>query len=96
MHPFIPYLSFYRSTKDIPDKDATGSIVLGYLIGNDENEHLDYKNPLASGFKLMDGQRDIVIPNVEPRKTYIIVLFGDSGNASPKFTITNPTPPKKD
>ncbi|KAF9212550.1 hypothetical protein BGZ59_006610 [Podila verticillata] len=84
------------STQDIPEKDATGTIVLGYLSGKegDTNEHLDYKNPLATGFKLTKGRQNIVIPNVEERKTYIIVLFGDSGNASPMFTITNPTPSK--
>ncbi|KAF9371997.1 hypothetical protein CPB97_001544 [Podila verticillata] len=84
------------STKDIEDKNATGTIVLGYLSGKegDLNEHLDYMHPLATGFKLTKGSQQIVIPNVVERTTYIIVLFGDSGNASPEFTITNPNPPK--
>lgn len=91
IHSYI----FYRSTKDIEDKDSRGMIVLGYLSGKkgDTNEHLDLKHPLASGFKLTKGRQNIVIPNVVQRETYIIVLFGDSGNASPMFTITNSNPP---
>lgn len=59
----------------------------------DPDEHLDYEHPLASGFKLTDGTRDIVIPDVVTRNSYIFVLFGDSGNATPELTITNPNPP---
>ncbi|KAF9308903.1 hypothetical protein BG003_010435 [Podila horticola] len=85
------------NTEHVDNHNATGSLVLGYLSDDisDMSEHLDYTHPLAADFKLIDGSLDIVIPNVVTRKTYIIVLFGDSGNASPKFTITNPNPPKR-
>lgn len=89
-------IAFYRLTENINDPNAKGSIILGYLSDDkkDMNEHLDLDHPLATGFMLTDGSHDIVIPNVAERKTYIIVLMGDSGNASPKFTITNPNSPK--
>ncbi|KAF9355425.1 hypothetical protein BGX26_006575 [Mortierella sp. AD094] len=81
------------STKNIPRSHAssTGSIVLGYLNGgaSDTNEHLDLEHPLAKGFLLKDGHVDVVVPNVPARDKYIIVLFGDSGNASDEFKITN-------
>ncbi|KAG0336661.1 hypothetical protein BG004_007947 [Podila humilis] len=79
-------------TKDVDRADREGVLVLGYLSKdpNDWNEHLDLKRPLAIGFKLMDGQHEVIIPKDKgPLDRYIIVLFGDSGNASPKFTITN-------
>jgi hypothetical protein len=62
-------------------------------------------NPLATNFKLTDGQVQITVPNVPTRRDYIVVgefllfrhrlavqpafleVFGDSGNASPQFTI---------
>ncbi|KAG6809412.1 hypothetical protein H0H92_000337 [Tricholoma furcatifolium] len=48
-------------------------------------------NPLAQDFPLTQGEVDITVPNVTPRDDYIIVLFGDSGNASPAFAITRIT-----
>ncbi|KAK0244130.1 hypothetical protein EDD85DRAFT_945452 [Armillaria nabsnona] len=62
-----------------------GKIVLGHQANNSLNLELDH--PLASNFQLTDGQVDITVPDVEPRDDYIIVLFGDSGNTSPEFTI---------
>ncbi|KAK0487538.1 hypothetical protein IW261DRAFT_1290716, partial [Armillaria novae-zelandiae] len=62
-----------------------GKIVLGHQANNSLN--LDLDHPLASNFQLTDGQVDITVPDVEPRDDYIIVLFGDSGNTSPEFTI---------
>ncbi|KAF8588588.1 hypothetical protein K439DRAFT_595864 [Ramaria rubella] len=73
-----------------PGFNSTGMIVLGFLDDADgDNEHLDLNNPLAQGFLLTAGRAEITVPSVTTRDTYIIVLFGDSGNASPKFTITN-------
>ncbi|KAF8919068.1 hypothetical protein CPB85DRAFT_1373676 [Mucidula mucida] len=71
-----------------PDSQLTnpnGKIVLGFLANNSEN--LMLANPLAQDFKLSDGQVEITVPSVEFRDDYIIVLFGDSGNVSPEFTI---------
>ncbi|CAO3668782.1 hypothetical protein G6F56_003954 [Rhizopus delemar] len=64
-----------------------GYIKLGYLESDDEyNEHLLWD--LASDFNLDSGAQTITLPSdLETKRTYIIVLMGDSGNASPKFTI---------
>jgi hypothetical protein len=44
---------------------------------------------LASGFDLNKGSQVVTLPaDLETKRTYIIVLMGDSGNASPQFTIT--------
>ncbi|KAK0221761.1 hypothetical protein IW262DRAFT_1482009 [Armillaria fumosa] len=67
-----------------------GKIVLGHQANNSLN--LDLDHPLASNFQLTDGQVDITVPDVEPRDDYIIVLFGDSGNTSPEFTIQQAAP----
>ncbi|OJT09903.1 hypothetical protein TRAPUB_13646 [Trametes pubescens] len=74
-------------------RNQTGLILLGYLVDGDAtgNEHLDTANALASGFPITAGTIDVVIPEVDPRNDYVVVLFGDSGNTSPKFTITNTT-----
>lgn len=43
---------------------------------------------LADKFRLNSGSQRITLPkDLETRSTYIVVLFGDSGNASPEFTI---------
>jgi hypothetical protein len=64
-----------------------GYIKLGYLENDDPyNEHLLWD--LASDFNLDSGAQSITLPSdLETKRTYIIVLMGDSGNASPKFTI---------
>ncbi|RDB15283.1 hypothetical protein Hypma_004794 [Hypsizygus marmoreus] len=62
-------------------------IVLGYSTPGKTNEHLDLKNPLASGFNVRQGQVTFTVPNVKPRNDYFIVLFGDSGNRSSAFPI---------
>lgn len=63
--------------------------------------------PLASGFSLRDGSVYVTCPTVTPGNNYIVVrkyvpqstcpfisshpVFGDSGNASPQFTISGPS-----
>ncbi|KAJ3926537.1 MAG: hypothetical protein NXY57DRAFT_716296 [Lentinula lateritia] len=48
----------------------------------------DAQHPLASGFNVVDFHSiSFKIPRVPRRDDYQIVLFGDSGNFSPKFTI---------
>ncbi|KAJ4481964.1 hypothetical protein J3R30DRAFT_3286814 [Lentinula aciculospora] len=48
----------------------------------------DTEHPLASGFSTVDSQSvSFKIPGVPTRNDYQIVLFGDSGNFSPVFTI---------
>ncbi|KAJ7442613.1 hypothetical protein FB451DRAFT_1297020 [Mycena latifolia] len=62
---------------------VTGMIRLGYLTP--DSEHLSVT--LASGFNLTDEKVNVTVPAVVSRTNYIVVLFGDSGNASPEFTI---------
>lgn len=43
---------------------------------------------LASGFPLNSGSWNVTLPkDLATRSDYIVVVFGNSGNASPKFTI---------
>ncbi|PPR07270.1 hypothetical protein CVT26_012430 [Gymnopilus dilepis] len=52
------------------------------------SENLDIAHPLATGFPLTTGSVKVVLPkNVTARDDYFVVLFGDSGNKSPKFKI---------
>jgi hypothetical protein len=47
--------------------------------------------PLAEGFLLRNGNTTFILrDNIESRKNAIVVLFGDSGNKSPMFTIQAP------
>ncbi|KAJ6525282.1 hypothetical protein DFH09DRAFT_996190 [Mycena vulgaris] len=62
---------------------VTGMIMLGFLTP--DSEHLSVT--LASGFNLTDEKVNVTVPAVVSRTNYIVVLFGDSGNASPEFTI---------
>jgi hypothetical protein len=74
---------------NIPEsaKNRTGIILLGYIDGDTLSEHLNYTNPLASGFPLTAGCQNVTVPDVLPKTTYIIILLGDSGNSSPQFSI---------
>ena len=43
---------------------------------------------LATDFPLNSGAQTVTLPpDLETKTSYIIVVMGDSGNASPKFTI---------
>ncbi|KAI8982931.1 hypothetical protein BD414DRAFT_443140 [Trametes punicea] len=46
---------------------------------------------LASGFDILLGRIEVTVPWVLPDSDYSVVLFGDSGNFSPQFTINGPT-----
>ncbi|TBU48548.1 hypothetical protein BD309DRAFT_1015501 [Dichomitus squalens] len=76
-------------TSSIPaaNQNQTGLILLGFVEDGSTDEHLDIENPLASNFPIRDGAVNVTVPQVATRDDYIVVLFGDSGNASPKFTI---------
>lgn len=83
------------STSDMPEQAAnyTGLVKLGYLPADGAGgENLHWT--LARDFSIAAGIVEIKLPHdLEPRKDYIIVLMGDSGNASPKFTIQAPAAP---
>ncbi|GLB37439.1 hypothetical protein LshimejAT787_0404900 [Lyophyllum shimeji] len=42
---------------------------------------------LADNFDILSGTISVTVPNVGPGDDYRVVLFGDSGNWSPPFTI---------
>jgi hypothetical protein len=49
-------------------------------------------NPIAQGFPLSAGQASVTVPeDTQPGYDWIVVLFGDSGNWSPTFTIVAPS-----
>lgn len=78
----------------MPDqaRNYTGMVKLGYLPADGEGgENLHWT--LARDFPISAGIVEIKLPNdLQPRTDYIIVLMGDSGNASPKFEIKAPQP----
>ncbi|KAK7677722.1 hypothetical protein QCA50_019274 [Cerrena zonata] len=43
--------------------------------------------PLADKFSILNGIQEVTVPDVEPGVDYAVVLFGDSGNFSPEFSI---------
>ncbi|KAF8064275.1 hypothetical protein FPV67DRAFT_1563280 [Lyophyllum atratum] len=44
---------------------------------------------LAQGFPILQGRIEVTVPWVLEGTDYSVVLFGDSGNFSPTFTITS-------
>ncbi|CDO71012.1 hypothetical protein BN946_scf184844.g16 [Trametes cinnabarina] len=76
-------------TSNIPPHNVnqTGLILLGYLEDGSEDEHLDINHPLAVNFPITAGFALVDVPEVKSRDDYVVVLFGNSGNTSPKFII---------
>ncbi|KAG1822870.1 uncharacterized protein BJ212DRAFT_1585518 [Suillus subaureus] len=70
-------------TDDAP-VNITNGIGRVYLA---TNTIIDLDHPLAIGFNILDGRVAIQVPSVPTGQNYSIVLFGDSGNYSPQFTI---------
>jgi len=73
------------NTTDAPEHitNSIGRVVLA------TNGSEDYENPLAANFSILLGSIPITVPNIEPGSDYAIVLFGDSGNFSPTFNVTD-------
>lgn len=68
-------------------KNFKATIKLGYMPKNG-NGGLNLKWTLARDIPITEQEADIVLPkDLESRKDYIIVVMGDSGNRSKKFTI---------
>jgi len=44
---------------------------------------------LAGNFSILAGNVSFIVPSVTPDDDYSVVLFGDSGNFSPVFSIVN-------
>ncbi|KAJ6621853.1 hypothetical protein B0H10DRAFT_1717844, partial [Mycena sp. CBHHK59/15] len=74
-------------------RNNTGLILLGHITNDGGNgqaysENLNISHPLATNFPIGAGWVAVKIPkDTPPRENYVIVLFGDSGNASPQFKI---------
>ncbi|KAK0221883.1 hypothetical protein IW262DRAFT_1493614 [Armillaria fumosa] len=68
--------------------NTKGKLVLGFMDGQNDSEHLIMQNPLADGFDILAGTTTFLVPDVTPGQDYIVVLFGDSGNRSPRFEIS--------
>ncbi|KIK57146.1 hypothetical protein GYMLUDRAFT_46378 [Collybiopsis luxurians FD-317 M1] len=67
--------------------NPNGEVVLGWMANPTDSEHLMLNPPLAQNFPLIAGNVTFTVPSVVTRTNYIVVLFGDSGNISPTFTI---------
>ncbi|KAF8192125.1 hypothetical protein BJ912DRAFT_962909 [Pholiota molesta] len=78
-------------TSNFPPVSQITNIMGKVILGQDANNslNLDFDHPLAQNFNLTDGSVQITVPTVAPADNYLIVLFGDSGNTSPDFSITN-------
>jgi hypothetical protein len=69
--------------------NPVGTLLLGYLNPDGSGgENLDVDHPLAQNFQLDAGSVTVTVPTVVPKDSYIVVLIGDSGNASEEFTIS--------
>jgi len=66
-----------------PPQEITNPDGVIYLRKGDETTNI----VLASNFKILDGHVTVKVPNVQPGNDYCLVLFGDSGNFGPQFTI---------
>lgn len=80
--------TYFDGSGNVPIPESSqGTIKLGYFENGDEyNEHLYWD--LATGFSLASGSQTVTLPGDLVTKTsYIIVLMGNSGNASAKFVI---------
>jgi hypothetical protein len=65
-----------------------GTLLLGFINpDNSGGENLDVDHPLAQGFPLTAGSAEITVPVVPTKVNYIVVLIGDSGDASERFRI---------
>ncbi|KAG1745910.1 uncharacterized protein EDB91DRAFT_1236219 [Suillus paluster] len=52
-----------------------------------DNAPVNITNSIGQGFDILDGRVEIQVPYVTTGSNYSLVLFGDSGNYSPEFTI---------
>ncbi|SPO28346.1 uncharacterized protein UTRI_04743 [Ustilago trichophora] len=76
-------------SSDIPVEAESykGMIKLGYTPA-DGAGGLNLHWTLADGFPIKDGKVQVTLPeDLKQRNDYIVVVMGDSGNASEKFTI---------
>ncbi|KAH9851825.1 hypothetical protein C2E23DRAFT_732395 [Lenzites betulinus] len=71
-----------NAPKQITNRQGKIVLAKGGLLDN------GMPHPLATGFDILLGRTEVTVPNVTPGSDYTIVLFGNSGNDSPEFTIS--------
>ncbi|KAG7092954.1 hypothetical protein E1B28_009256 [Marasmius oreades] len=74
-------------TSDAPKQISNGAAVML----RDDSGPVPPENPYlkeSRSFDLRDGWVTVEVPNVPPADNYVLVLFGDSGNWSEQFEIT--------
>ncbi|KAJ2987243.1 hypothetical protein NUW54_g9481 [Trametes sanguinea] len=54
-------------------RNQTGLILLGYLEGDDTDEHLGVNDPLAYNFPITAGSAQVTVPEVQSRNDYVVV-----------------------
>jgi len=59
----------------------TGQLVLA------KSGLLNLEHPLAKKVDILSGEIQVIVPDVPSGHDYSLVLFGDSGNSGPQFTI---------
>ncbi|EIN05326.1 hypothetical protein PUNSTDRAFT_137439 [Punctularia strigosozonata HHB-11173 SS5] len=75
-------------TWDVSDPPEDIANPIGTIVLAKAGLVLDLDDPLATGFSILDGSHVVTVPDVTPGDDYSLVLFGDSGNFSPEFSIT--------
>lgn len=85
--------ALFRDASDAPESFNTSApvvIKLGYDDGGPGGLHEHWDLVKASDHvPLSSGHADVALPDsLEARDDYIVVVMGDSGNASPKFSVT--------
>ncbi|EIN12651.1 hypothetical protein PUNSTDRAFT_49940 [Punctularia strigosozonata HHB-11173 SS5] len=78
----------HNVTWDVSDPPVNITNKFGMIVLAKNGIALDLDSPLAANFSILDGRHVIQVPKVTPASDYQILLFGDSGNLSPEFTIT--------
>jgi len=79
----------YNVTWNTTDAPVNITNKYGMVVLAKDGVMIDLDQPLASNFSILLGSIEVTCPNVTAGDDYAIVLFGDSGNDSPTFTITN-------
>ncbi|KAJ3543206.1 hypothetical protein NM688_g5886 [Phlebia brevispora] len=79
----------HNVTWDVSNPPAQITNPLGEIFLAKGGILLDLDQPLAANFSILLGRIEVTVPDVEPGSDYSVVVFGDSGNYSPNFTITN-------
>ncbi|KAF8234311.1 hypothetical protein L208DRAFT_1394344 [Tricholoma matsutake] len=78
----------YHVVWDVSNPPAQITNKLGEIVLANKG-YLNLAYPLAKDFDILLGRYEVKIPaDTVPGTEYAVVLFGDSGNFSPNFTIT--------